>query len=146
MQITGDRGFSLLELIVALGLTLTVIAVIFELVEQSRRRFAAEPDIVDRHQRVRVAVETLSRDLLMARAVLAMKAEGVAVLVVLHDLTFAAAYCDRLVLLHQGRMVASGVPSEVVTPEHVQAVYGPHVRVLPHPETGAPLVVPAVAG
>ncbi len=76
MQTTGDRGFSLVELIVALGLTLTVIAAIFELVEQSRRRFAAEPDIVDRQQRVRVAVETLSRDLLMARAVLPYRLAG----------------------------------------------------------------------
>jgi len=76
MQTTGDRGFSLVELIVALGLTLTVIAAIFELVEQSRRRFAAEPDIVDRQQRVRVAVETLSRDLLMARAVLPYRLSG----------------------------------------------------------------------
>ena len=76
MQTTGDRGFSLVELIVALGLTLTVIAAIFALVEQSRRRFAAEPDIVDRQQRVRVAVETLSRDLLMARAVLPYRLSG----------------------------------------------------------------------
>lgn len=76
MRTTRDRGFSLVELIVALGLTLTVIAAIFQLVEQSRRRFAAEPDIVDRQQRVRVAVETLSRDLLMARAVLPYRVSG----------------------------------------------------------------------
>ncbi len=72
----------------------------------------------------------------------ALAAEGVAVLVVLHDLTFAAAYCDHMVLLHEGRVVAAGAPSEVVTGQHVRAVYGAHVRVLPHPETGAPLVVP----
>ncbi len=74
----------------------------------------------------------------------ALATEGVAVLVVLHDLTFAAAYCDRLALLRNGRLVASGAPSEVVTAEHVRDVYGPHVRVIAHPETGAPLVVPAV--
>jgi prepilin-type N-terminal cleavage/methylation domain-containing protein len=71
-----DRGFSLVEVIVALGISLTVIGAIFELVEQSRRRFAAEPDIVDRQQRVRVAVEALSRDLLMARAVMPYRASG----------------------------------------------------------------------
>ncbi|MCK9487387.1 MAG: ABC transporter ATP-binding protein [Dehalococcoidia bacterium] len=75
----------------------------------------------------------------------ALAAEGVAVLVVVHDLTFAAAYCDRLVLMQQGRVVASGAPAQVVTQEHVRAVYGPHVRVIPHPESGAPLVVPAVS-
>lgn len=70
---------------------------------------------------------------------------GVGVLVVLHDLTFAAAYCDRLLLMHGGRLVASGAPAEVLAPAHVAAVYGSHVRVLPHPDTGLPVIVPAVA-
>lgn len=67
---------------------------------------------------------------------------GVGVLVVLHDLTYAAAYCDRLVLLSHGEVVASGAPHEVVAPEHLARVYGSHVEVFPHPETGAPVVVP----
>lgn len=69
---------------------------------------------------------------------------GVGVLVVLHDLTFAAAYCDRLLLMHRGHLVASGAPAEVLAPEHVAEVYGSHVRVLTHPDTGLPLIVPAV--
>ncbi|MQC18365.1 MAG: ABC transporter ATP-binding protein [Chloroflexi bacterium] len=71
---------------------------------------------------------------------------GVAILVVLHDLTYAAAYCDRLVLLSRGEVVASGAPRDVVAPEHLAEVYGPHVRVFTHPETGAPVVVPARTG
>ena len=67
---------------------------------------------------------------------------GAAVLVVIHDLTLAAAWCDRLVLLHDGLVVASGTPAEVVTAEHLGRVYGPYVSLLAHPETGAPLVVP----
>ena len=51
-----------------------------------------------------------------------------AVVVVLHDLNLAAAYCDRLVLLDDGRVVASGVPSEVLTPEHLRPVYQVDVR------------------
>ncbi|MDA0270990.1 MAG: ABC transporter ATP-binding protein [Chloroflexi bacterium] len=70
--------------------------------------------------------------------------EGVGVLVVLHDLSYAAAYCDRLMLLHHGRLMAEGPASRVITAEHISAVYGPHVRVLAHPEGGAPLVVPAL--
>lgn len=69
---------------------------------------------------------------------------GVGVLVVLHDLTFAAAYCDRLLLMHRGRLVASGAPEVVLAPEHVAAVYGSHVRVLPHPDTGMPVIVPSM--
>ena len=50
--------------------------------------------------------------------------DGVAVLVVLHDLTLAAAYCDRLALLDAGRVVASGAPREVLTAANVARVYG----------------------
>ncbi|MGE3857119.1 MAG: ABC transporter ATP-binding protein [Dehalococcoidia bacterium] len=65
------------------------------------------------------------------------------VLVVIHDLSVAAAWCDRLVLLAGGEVVAAGTPAEVVTADHLARVYGPHVTVLAHPETGAPLVIPA---
>lgn len=74
----------------------------------------------------------------------ALAAAGVGVLVVLHDLTFAAAYCDRLVLMHRGEVVAAGLPRDVVTQDHLEQAYGPRVRVVAHPESGAPLVVPAV--
>jgi iron complex transport system ATP-binding protein len=51
---------------------------------------------------------------------------GKAVLAVLHDLTLAARYCDRLVLLHQGTVVASGAPGVVLTAQHLARVYGVH--------------------
>lgn len=66
------------------------------------------------------------------------------VLVVAHDLTLAAAYCDRLVLLAQGRVVASGTPAEVLTATNVAAVYGNRVAVLAGPQHRVPLVVPAI--
>src|SRR5690606_12256890 len=56
-----------------------------------------------------------------------LAAEGVGVLAVLHDFTLAAAYCDRLVLLDGGHVVAEGAPLEVITPEHVARVYGEQV-------------------
>ena len=65
------------------------------------------------------------------------------VLLIVHDLTLAAAYCDRIVLLDRGEVVAEGPPSEVVTSEHVRRVYGGGVTVLPHPVSGAPVVIPA---
>jgi len=75
----------------------------------------------------------------------ALAAEGAGILVVVHDLTSAAASCDRLVLLHQGYVLACGAPREVVTAEHVLAAYGPHVSVFEHPTSGIPLVIPAAA-
>lgn len=49
---------------------------------------------------------------------------GCGILVVLHDLTLAARFCDRLVLLHQGAMIAQGKPETVLTPEHLAETYG----------------------
>ena len=72
-----------------------------------------------------------------------LAAGGAGVLLIVHDLTLAAAYCDRVVLLDRGAVVAEGAPSEVVTPEHVQRVYGGGVTVMPHPASGAPVVIPS---
>ncbi|WP_297004208.1 ABC transporter ATP-binding protein [uncultured Corynebacterium sp.] len=48
--------------------------------------------------------------------------------VVLHDLNLAARYCDRIVVLNRGRVVASGTPAEVLTPEILEPVYGVRVK------------------
>ena len=45
-------------------------------------------------------------------------------LAALHDLNLAARYCDRLVMLSAGRLVAAGPPAEILTPERIRAVYG----------------------
>ena len=67
---------------------------------------------------------------------------GATVVVVLHDLNLAAAYADDITLLRLGRVVATGAPADVLTAERIEAVYGQPVEVLPHPRTGAPLVLP----
>ncbi|GAA6146452.1 ABC transporter ATP-binding protein [Thalassolituus maritimus] len=48
---------------------------------------------------------------------------GVTVLLTIHDLNMAAAYCDELVVLSQGELVATGTPKEVLTPELIQSVF-----------------------
>lgn len=66
---------------------------------------------------------------------------GVAVAIVLHDLNAALAHADRVTLLSEGRVVASGPPAEVLTAARIEEVYGQPVDVFPHPVTGVPLVV-----
>lgn len=51
--------------------------------------------------------------------------------VVLHDLNHALAYCDEVHLLAEGRIVQSGHPQEVLTPEHLEPIY--RVRVIRTP-------------
>lgn len=67
--------------------------------------------------------------------------ERIAVFVVLHDVNLAATWCDRLLLLARGRAVAQGAPREVLTPHHLQAVYGLSARVIDHPEDAARALV-----
>ncbi len=53
-----------------------------------------------------------------------MAREGKAVLASLHDLALAAQWCDRLLLLHEGRIVSAGSAQEVLTPSALKQVYG----------------------
>ena len=50
--------------------------------------------------------------------------ENRAAIVVLHDLSLAARFCDRLYLLNHGRLDCSGSVSEVLTRENIARVYG----------------------
>ncbi|OHV08819.1 heme ABC transporter ATP-binding protein [Kushneria phosphatilytica] len=56
--------------------------------------------------------------------------------VALHDLNLAAMFCDRLIVLHRGRMVAEGTPEMVLTPTLIREVYGVATRVTPSPDHG----------
>ncbi len=56
-------------------------------------------------------------------------AGGALVIAVLHDLTLAARYCGRLLLINEGRIVADGTPAEVLTAERLRMVYGIDARV-----------------
>ena len=73
----------------------------------------------------------------------AQVAQGLAALAVFHDLNLAAQFCDRLLLLDHGRIVASGSPDEVITAEHVARVYGPGIVVTRHPTNGRPTALVA---
>ena len=70
---------------------------------------------------------------------------GFGVIAVLHDLNLAAQYADQVLLLHQGRAVASGPPAEVLTPDYIHLGFGVEVELLTHPSLGCPLIVPTVS-
>ncbi len=58
---------------------------------------------------------------------------GLGVIIVLHDVNMAARYCDRLVALHSGRVLAEGTPEQMMTDATLEAIYGIPMRVMPHP-------------
>ena len=65
---------------------------------------------------------------------------GIAVVVVLHDLSLAAAYADRVALIARGSLRAVGTPAEVITAAMVEEVYGLPVQILQ--QSGRPVVLP----
>ena len=65
---------------------------------------------------------------------------GKAALAAIHDLDLAARFCDELVLLANGAVLAAGTPAAALTEAHLEAAFGVQVTVTPHPVTGAPSV------
>jgi iron complex transport system ATP-binding protein len=64
------------------------------------------------------------------------------IVVVLHDLTLASLYCDRLILLHEGRLHRVGLPVDVLTEEVIEEVYRTAVTVMETPVEGRPVILP----
>ncbi|MGI5240713.1 ABC transporter ATP-binding protein [Dactylosporangium sp. CA-139066] len=59
-------------------------------------------------------------------------------LAALHDLNHAAAFCDRVYVLHHGRVVAAGPPADVLTPGLIARIFHVRARLGTNPLTGAP--------
>ncbi len=66
---------------------------------------------------------------------------NLAVVVALHDLNIASQYCDRLILINNGRVHAQGTPREVINSRNIKEVYGAEGCVYAHPVNGLPAVL-----
>ena len=67
---------------------------------------------------------------------------GRTIIAVFHDLNLASQYCDRLLMIRNGSIVADGSPSEVLTPEKIREVYGTDVVTATHPASGRTILLP----
>lgn len=65
--------------------------------------------------------------------------KGLGVIVVLHDVNMAARFCDEIIALHSGHLIARGTPDDLMRPEQLEAIYGLPMGILPHPVTGTPI-------
>jgi len=65
---------------------------------------------------------------------------GKTVVMVVHDLSQACRYADHLVAMQSGRIIAEGVPADIVTPELVETLYGVRCVLLKDPVSGTPLI------
>ena len=66
---------------------------------------------------------------------------GITVMAI-HDLTLAAQYSDRMILISEGQIFADGKPSEVLTKNNIAETYGADVIIIPHPKGGSPVILP----
>jgi iron complex transport system ATP-binding protein len=71
---------------------------------------------------------------------------GLTILAAIHDLNLAAQYCDRLILIHEGRIHSQGKPAEVITDKNIKQVYGAENCVYTHPLNGLPTVLLSAHG
>jgi iron complex transport system ATP-binding protein len=67
---------------------------------------------------------------------------GRTIVAVLHDLNLACRYADHIIAMKAGRIVAEGIPAEVVNAAVVTEVFGLACDVLPDPVSGTPMVLP----
>lgn len=72
-------------------------------------------------------VHKLSRDL------------NLGVIIVIHDINLASRYCDHLVALHSGKLLAEGDAHQIVNTASLQAIYGIELNVINHPTTQRPV-------
>ncbi len=68
---------------------------------------------------------------------------NIGVLGVFHDLNLAAQYADHIVILRDGRVLATGSPSDVFQPELLREAFGWNAIIIQHPTTGRPVVLSA---
>lgn len=86
------------------------------------------------HLDLRYQIETLE----LCRS---LATDGHAVVIVLHDLNLMSLYADHMLLMKDGRAVATGTPAEVLTERRIVEVFDIECRIWTHP-LGCPWVVP----
>ncbi|OHV76850.1 ATP-binding cassette domain-containing protein [Rhizobium sp. LCM 4573] len=62
--------------------------------------------------------------------------KGITIITVLHDVNMAARFCDQIIALHSGRLIANGRPDEVMTPEELARIYDVRMDIIHQPLSG----------
>ena len=62
-----------------------------------------------------------------------VRARGLGVLAILHDLNLAGEFADRVVVLSRGRILAAGTPADVLEPDCIRTAFGVRAAAVPHP-------------
>lgn len=66
-------------------------------------------------------------------------ARGLGIVMAFHDINIAASFCDEVLAMRDGVLVAAGTPADIITDEVLSSLYGVPMRTMPHPETQRPI-------
>ncbi|QOR33717.1 ABC transporter ATP-binding protein [Clostridium sp. 'deep sea'] len=69
------------------------------------------------------------------------KQRELTIIAIMHDLNLAALYCDRIIALKNGKILADGTAKEVLTPSNIKEIYGVNVTITKHEEYNQPFVM-----
>ena len=83
----------------------------------------------------------LEHALIVMTAARKMTGIGTTIIMAMHDLNLAAAYCDNIIVLKKGHMITSGTPVEVVTPDLIRDVFKVTGEIIYTTATGTPQIV-----
>lgn len=89
------------------------------------------------------ALDLAHQHALLAAARSFAAARQIGIVAVLHDLNLAALYADRVAILHKGRLLACGPPSEVLDTDRIERAFAVAARVMAHPLRPSPLIATA---
>jgi len=67
---------------------------------------------------------------------------GLGIVLVLHDVNMAAHYCDEIIALHTGRMIARSSPDAIMTTPTLRRIYDIDMQIVVHPIRGTPIALP----
>lgn len=73
------------------------------------------------------------------------KQNGKTIIIAIHDLHLASKYCDRLILLNEGRIIQDGPPVNVLRKDILENVYGVQIKIFQDQEDGSIIVSPGNA-
>lgn len=70
-----------------------------------------------------------------------IKKQKKTVLAVIHDMNIASSYCDHIIALKDGKVVAEGSPLEIFTTENIENIFGIKSHIIEHPIKKTPFII-----
>lgn len=63
------------------------------------------------------------------------------IILVSHNINLASEYCDRIIMLKEGKVIADGHPEQIVTPQNIESLYNAKLKIIKNPVTGKPNLI-----